>query len=105
VTRSCIDNLDPEILFTSNDSFELLRILEEVTSNSTFAAEEYLYSLIIYLQRQSPSADASTKVGEPSIETITQQGQAGAYRKLDEVRLGLARNLARALVVGFENPF
>lgn len=97
------DDPDPEILFTSNDSFELLRILEEVVSSSSFAAEEYLYSLIVYLQRQGSGKKATTDVS--SIETVTSQGQAGAYRKLDEVRLALARNLARALVIGFENPF
>lgn len=98
------DDSDPEILFTSNDSFELLRILEEVTSNSSFAPEEYLYSLIVYLQRQTATSSTNTS-SEASIEATTKQGQAGAHRRLDEVRLALARNLARALVVGFENPF
>jgi nuclear pore complex protein Nup85 len=28
-----------------------------------------------------------------------------AWRKLEEVRLALARNLARAVIVGFDNPF
>jgi nuclear pore complex protein Nup85 len=98
------DGPDPEILFTSNDSFELLRILEEVTSNSSFAPEEYLYSLIVYLQRQTATSSTITS-SEAGIEATTKQGQAEAYRKLEEVRLALARNLARALVVGFENPF
>jgi hypothetical protein len=38
-------------------------------------------------------------------QTVTKNGLDGANRKLDQVRLALARNLARALVVGFENPF
>jgi nuclear pore complex protein Nup85 len=86
---------DTDILFTSNDSFELLRILDEVTSNSSYATDEYLSSLVIYLQRPAtPHTPAQKEMGLPA-----------AYRKLDQVRLALARNLARALVVGFENPF
>jgi nuclear pore complex protein Nup85 len=94
--------VDPDILFTSNDSFELLRILDEVTQNSSYAPEEYLDSLITYLQR---SEAASAIASGQTAETVTKMGLPEAYRKLDQVRLALARNLARALVVGFENPF
>jgi nuclear pore complex protein Nup85 len=93
--------VDPDILFTSNDSFELLRVLDEVTQNSNYAPEEYLDSLIIYLQR----SEASTTVSGQAVEKVTRMGLPEANRKLDQVRLALARNLARALVVGFENPF
>jgi nuclear pore complex protein Nup85 len=94
--------IDPDILFTSNDSFELLRVLDEVTQNSSYAPEEYLDSLIIYLQRSE--ASTATATGQ-AVEKVTKMGLPEANRKLDQVRLALARNLARALVVGFENPF
>jgi nuclear pore complex protein Nup85 len=93
--------IDPDILFTSNDSFELLRVLDEVTQNSSYAPEEYLDSLVIYLQR----SEASTATAAGQAEKATKMGLPEANRKLDQVRLALARNLARALVVGFENPF
>lgn len=84
---------DTEILFTSNDSFELLRVLQEVLSNASFAPNEYLLQLAQYIRRK----------GETSADE--KAGIALARRKLEEVRLALARNLARALVVGFDNPF
>lgn len=90
---------DPDILFTSLDSFELLRILDEITQNSSYAPEEYLYNLITYLHRDAPAAAGQT------VEAVTKLGLSEANRRLDQVRLALARNLARALVVGFENPF
>lgn len=89
--------IDPDILFNSLDSFELLRVLDEITQNSTYAPEEYLNSLVIYLHR----SEATGRAVKPS----TKMGLSEANRKLDQVRLALARNLARALVVGFENPF
>jgi len=88
-----LTNLDHEILFTSNDSFELLRVLQEVVSSSTFAPNEYLSQLAQYLRRKE------------GIAGNTKNGTALARRKMEEVRLALARNLARALVVGFDNPF
>jgi nuclear pore complex protein Nup85 len=94
--------VDPDILFTSNDSFELLRVLDEVTQNSNYAPEEYLDSLVIYLQRSEASTSSAS--GQAA-EKVTKMGLPEANRKLDQVRLALARNLARALVVGFENPF
>jgi nuclear pore complex protein Nup85 len=93
--------IDPDILFTSNDSFELLRVLDEVTQNSSYAPEEYLDSLIIYLERSESTATAAGQ----ATEKVMKMGLPEANRKLDQVRLALARNLARALVVGFENPF
>ena len=96
---------DADILFTSNDSFELLRVLEEVTSNSVYAPQEYLYNLIVYLERHSASTAGQAKQSTLDIGETSRRGAEGAYRKLEQVRLALARNLARALVVGFENPF
>ena len=63
-----------------------MRVLEEVTVYADFAADEYLAQLTTHLR-------GSTR------------GHAAALNKLEEVRLALARNLARALVVGFDNPF
>jgi nuclear pore complex protein Nup85 len=106
ITKECLSILipDPEILFTSLDSFELLRILDEVTQNSAYAPEEYLSSLTIYLQRSEASESAPAPTPVEAAKT-TKIGLLEAHRKLDQVRLALARNLARALVVGFENPF
>jgi nuclear pore complex protein Nup85 len=119
--------LDHEILLSSNDTFELLRILEEVTSNSTFAPTEYLYQLVLYLQRQSnlsprTNGDITARTNgthphdtdptarkpdtsKKGIEETMKRGLGDAQRKLDEVRLAIARNLSRALVQGFDNPF
>ena len=86
-------SVDPEILFTSHDSFELLRILEEVMTNASFAPDEYLFQLRQYLRRSSGAEDDE------------KSGMVSARRKMEEVRLALARNLARALIIGFDNPF
>lgn len=80
-------------------------MLEEVTSNSTYAPQEYLYNLVVYLERHSASATTEKKQSTLDIGETTKRGSEEAYRKLEQVRLALARNLARALVVGFENPF
>ena len=80
-------------------------MLEEVSSNSIYAPQEYLYNLVVYLERHSASATEEKKQSSLDIGETTKRGSEGAYRKLEQVRLALARNLARALVVGFENPF
>ncbi|KAL7424161.1 hypothetical protein Q5752_001747 [Cryptotrichosporon argae] len=77
-----------DILFTANDTFELMRVLEDVLANAAFAEDDYLGLLTRCLARQ----------GE-------KDGAQAARRRLDEVRLALARNLARALVDGFDHPF
>ncbi|WVW82930.1 hypothetical protein I302_104945 [Kwoniella bestiolae CBS 10118] len=84
---------DSDILFSSNETFELLRVLEEVKVNSSFAKQDYLEQLIQYLQRLSKN-DNNKKMGYED-----------GYKKLDQVRLALARNLARSLVGGFDSPF
>ncbi|WVQ69924.1 uncharacterized protein L199_008147 [Kwoniella botswanensis] len=86
---------DSDILFSSNETFELLRVLEEVKVNSSFAKQDYLEQLIQYLQRLSGDYDDKTK----------KIGYEDGYKKLDQVRLALARNLARSLVGGFDSPF
>lgn len=94
---------DTEILFTSNDSFELLRVLEEVMPNATFAPMDYLLQLSQYLRRDAQGEPVEpVKVVTPEEE---KRGMSIALRKMEEVRLALARNLARALVSGFDNPF
>ena len=63
-------------------------------TNASFAPNEYLFQLGRYLRRSSGAADSDEK-----------SGMALARRKMEEVRLALARNLARALIIGFDNPF
>ena len=61
--------------------------------NASFAPNEYLGQLVQYIRR---------KEGAPGEGN---DGMILARRKMEEVRLALARNLARALVDGFDNPF
>ncbi|WVQ71710.1 hypothetical protein IAR50_001251 [Cryptococcus sp. DSM 104548] len=87
---------DPEILFSTNETFELLRILEEVLTNASFAEEEYLGQIALYLDHRSPKQEQGKKSGK---------GKASAHdarRKLEEARLALSRNLARAMVSGLD---
>ncbi len=111
----CLCVADEEILFSSNDTFELLRVLEEVSSNSTYAPSEYLSQVERHLDRQRSSSASSSKQqkSEEKVENGNTRVKSkpegekyvATYRKLEEVRLALGRNLARALVVGFDNPF
>ncbi|WWC69332.1 uncharacterized protein I206_103270 [Kwoniella pini CBS 10737] len=87
---------DSEILFSSNETFELLRVLEEVKSNASFAPSDYLDQLTQYLRR-SFTADEM-----PDSKKV---GYEEGWKKIDQVRLALARNLARSLVNGFDSPF
>ncbi|WVR05312.1 hypothetical protein IAU60_002326 [Kwoniella sp. DSM 27419] len=88
---------DADILFSSNETFELLRILEEVKANASFAPDDYLSQLVIYLERTGGPAGTQPGKDKRSVQD--------AWKKIDQVRLALARNLARALVVDFDNPF
>lgn len=101
------DVADSEILFTSNDTFELLRILQEITSSAAFAPHDYLDQLAILLKSRANNADSATQaaVSNTSPETTQTTDLTAAFRRIEECRLALARNLARALVVGFDNPF
>lgn len=102
---------DAEILFTSNDTFELLRVLQEVTSNATFAPHDYLDQLAILLDSRiartavAPSSENAQKPQDSAKTASKERDLSLAYRRIEECRLALARNLARALVVGFDNPF
>ena len=62
-------------------------------ANASFAQNEYLLQLTQYLRRKGGKF-----VDEKA-------GSSLAWRKMEEVRLALARNLARALVVGIDTPF
>ncbi|KAL1411069.1 hypothetical protein Q8F55_002016 [Vanrija albida] len=100
---------DQQILFSSNETFELMRVLDDVVSNSQSAPVEYLRQLWRHLERQpaeggnANGTKAANGVAKAGDEIST--GTVIARRKLDEVRLALARNLARALVDGFDNAF
>lgn len=99
--KPCVDS---EILFSSNETFELLRVLEEVYANAAFAEEDYLGQLVQYLRRtlNTPSAKEEGQSVKKNEKKVTMED---ARRKMEEVRLAISRNLARAMVAGFDNPF
>jgi len=81
----------------SKSTFEIMRVLEDVAINAEYAAKEYIGQLQTYLYCKSARADASKAInGKKEDQTFDE-----ALSKLEEVRLALARNLARALV--FDN--
>lgn len=86
--------VDSDILFTSTETFELMRVLEEVSTNARYNPKDFLGPLSMYLRRKN-GMDKAVEAGDWSMP----------LRKLEEVRLALARNLARAIVVGFDGPF
>lgn len=63
-----------------------MRGLEELLSHSTFAPQEYLHQLAVYLARREG-------------RDVSVSDHSAALRKLEEVRLASARNLARAMVL------
>jgi nuclear pore complex protein Nup85 len=83
------------VLIDSKSTFEIMRVLEDVASNAEFAAKEYVGQLQAYLVCTAARADASKAVNGKKED----QSHDEALRKLEEVRLALARNLARALVL------
>ena len=89
------DEADDAILIGSDHTFELMRVLEDVTSNADFAPSDYLEQLAIYLGRVD---------GKDDSRGMTDETYAVALRKLEVVRLALARNLARA-VIDIDDPF
>lgn len=89
-----------------------MRVLEEVCSNAKFAPVDYLRQLWRYLQNQEHEEAANgvaNGTGEgKKLEDVKEQQKHGveaAECKLEIVRLALARNLSRALVVGGDGPF
>ena len=121
---------DRDIYFNSAETFELMRVLEEVLSNAKYAPVEYLRQLSRYLARHDEEAketkeadgrangtlngvngnsssngaskNDSSNSDKPKKDTVDIEA---AERKLEVVRLALARNLSRALVVGCDGPF
>ncbi|ORY28255.1 Nup85 nucleoporin-domain-containing protein [Naematelia encephala] len=83
---------DADVLFSADDTFELLRVLEDVTTHASFAPSDYLSQVSMVVHRQAGQTQSSKDL-------------SAAWKKLEEVRLALARNLSRALVTGFDNPF
>lgn len=103
--RGADDDPDSEILFTSNDTFELLRILQEITTSTAFAPHDYLDQLAALLKTRAATSTAESTTAPTPAEITKKADLTAAFRRIEECRLALARNLARALVVGFDNPF
>lgn len=79
-----------------------MRILEEILLNSKYNPSSYLNYLRIYLDKNKKIMSSVMKgKGKDSGAVEWQQ----TLLKLEEVRLALARNLARALVSGSDGPF
>lgn len=74
-----------------------MRVLEDVVDSAQYAPREYLSQLEIFLSRQMGSMANGV--------TSDKEDYAGAWRKLEEVRLALARNLARSLVLNVHDQF
>lgn len=83
------------MLFSTNDTFELMRVLEEVSVNATYNPRDYLDQSSTLLRRTTKAAG----------KNVEREDRSMSLRKLEEVRLALARNLARAMVMGFDGPF
>ncbi|WVN86702.1 uncharacterized protein L203_101874 [Cryptococcus depauperatus CBS 7841] len=106
---------DSEILFNSNETFELMRVLQQVLDNASFAPQNYLGQLVHYLRRtedlitsdgaEHPFGQTQKHIQQSSKQDKNERGIETAKRKMDEVRLALARNLARAMVVSVDSPF
>lgn len=85
------------MVVSSANTFEIMRVLEDVVDSAQYAPKEYLSQLEHFLTRQS-----SDQAGGP----VTRgEDFSGARRKLEEVRLALARNLARSLVLNVHDQF
>ncbi|WWD16071.1 hypothetical protein CI109_100496 [Kwoniella shandongensis] len=93
---------DSDILFTSLETVELLRVLQDVIANASFAPDEYLGQLVSYIQRLTNETDEKEQRKNGAQKGL---GPEDALRKIEEVRLALGRNLARAVVVAFDSPF
>lgn len=96
---------DEEILFNTFHTFELMRVLEEVLENSKFAPATYLGQLWRFLERKEGGANGAGGANghTKNAKDEEREGTQAALRKLEIVRLALARNLSRALVVDDED--
>lgn len=99
------------MLLSANDTFELMRQLEEITTGATFAPELYLGSLYRLTQPTSSSSNKATRATSDnrSLPSRVQQekdkardieGMRLAMKGLDVVRLAAVRNLSRVSMMG-----
>lgn len=91
----------PDVLVGSTNTFEIMRILEDVIVNATHAPDLYLGQLERYLRRLEHRG--TLRNGSDSKEGKADYG--AALRKLEEVRLACARNLARAMVLNVNDQY
>ncbi|GMK54991.1 hypothetical protein CspeluHIS016_0200470 [Cutaneotrichosporon spelunceum] len=91
---------DEEIHFGPAGTFELMRKLEDILGAAGFAPHDYLHMLRQYLDRTEPQSSKAKANGVPKEEE--EKWTARPLRKLEVVRLALARNLSRAMVAGLE---
>jgi nuclear pore complex protein Nup85 len=92
---------DEEIHLGPTATFELMRILEDILGAARFAPHDYLHMLWEYLERTEPQSGKGKANGATKKESKAEQEES-ALRKLEVVRLALARNLSRAMVAGLE---
>ena len=84
-----MSSIDDELYFDTQDTFELLRCLEEVTGAATTTGKDAAGLLTLLGRLASFSAKGSVK---------DEQMTALALRQLQVVRAALGRNLARCFV-------
>ncbi|BEI79576.1 hypothetical protein CcaverHIS002_0101050 [Cutaneotrichosporon cavernicola] len=90
---------DEEIHLGPAGTFELMRTLEDTLGAARFAPHDYLHMLWQYLERTEPQ-NGKGKANDATKEE--EKWAARPLRKLEVVRLALARNLSRAMVAGLE---
>lgn len=93
---------DEEIRLGPSGTFELIRKLEDILGNAQFAPVDYLHLLWRYLERVEPATSNGQANGTVAKTDDTKEQTENALRKLEVVRLALARNLSRAMVAGLE---
>lgn len=91
---------DEEIHLGPAGTFELMRTLEDILGAARFAPHDYLHMLWRYLERAE--AQKGKANGPTNSDGKEEERPALALRKLEVVRLALARNLSRAMVAGLE---
>lgn len=79
------DVAENQVVISALNTYEVMRILEDVLSNSAFAPDEHLRQLEAFLANRGGKGVGGS--------------YSAALRKLEEVRLASARNLARAMVL------
>ena len=82
---------------SSANTFEIMRVLEDVLDSAQYAPSEYLSQLELFLNHRAEAPSDAVEGGK--------EEYVRAIRKLEEVRLALARNLARSLVLNVNDQF